>query len=326
LDKLSENSDKSLVKGADRRMLKSMTGYGRAQKQIDDRDILVEIKSVNSRFLEQNVRISRNYTYLEEELKSLVKTKVARGKTEISVTITLTEGKKADIKVNEEMVRGYLEAMKEYNLSTKEEKYHLSDDYDNTYSSFISMKWANMLQLPDIFRIEKVQDNEEEIKKDVLDVAQQALNAFVQMREIEGEKLAEDIRSRADYILSQVTVIEEHAPMLTEKYRERLFTKISEILQSTSIDEQRILTEAAVFSEKTAVDEETVRLKSHISQLKTLLSQNESVGRKLDFLVQEMNREVNTIGSKIQDVNITAIVVNIKSEIEKIREQIQNIE
>ena len=307
-------------------MLKSMTGYGRAQKQVDGRDILVEIKSVNSRFLEQNVRISRNYTYLEEELKSLVKTKVSRGKTEIAVTITLTEGKKADIKVNEEMVRGYLEAMKEYNLSTKEEKYHLSDDYDNTYSSLVSMKWANMLHLPDIFRIEKVQDDEEEIKKDVLDVAQQALNAFVQMRETEGEKLAEDILSRAEDISNQVAVIEEQAPMLTEKYRERLFAKISEILQSTSIDEQRILTEAAVFSEKTAVDEETVRLKSHISQLKTLLSQNDSVGRKLDFLVQEMNREVNTIGSKIQDVNITAIVVNIKSEIEKIREQIQNIE
>lgn len=307
-------------------MLKSMTGYGRAQNQIDGRDILVEIKSVNSRFLEQNVRISRNYTYLEEELKSLVKSKVSRGKTEISVTITLTEGKQADIKVNEEIVRGYLDAMKEYNLSTKEEKYHLSDDYDNTYSAIVSMKWANMLHLPDIFRVEKIQDDEEEIKKDVLKVAQQALNAFVQMRETEGEKLAEDILSRADYIFNLVSRIEEQAPALTEKYRERLFAKISEILQSTSIDEQRILTEAAIFSEKTAVDEETVRLKSHISQLKMLLKQNESVGRKLDFLVQEMNREVNTIGSKIQDVNITAIVVDMKSEIEKIREQIQNIE
>ncbi|MBR4318969.1 MAG: YicC family protein [Oscillospiraceae bacterium] len=307
-------------------MLKSMTGYGRAQNQIDGRDILVEIKSVNSRFLEQNVRISRNYTYLEEELKSLVKSKVSRGKTEISVTITLTEGKQADIKVNEEIVRGYLDAMKEYNLSTKEEKYHLSDDYDNTYSAIVSMKWANMLHLPDIFRVEKIQDDEEEIKKDVLKVAQQALNAFVQMRETEGEKLAEDILRRADYIFNLVSRIEEQAPALTEKYRERLFAKISEILQSTSIDEQRILTEAAIFSEKTAVDEETVRLKSHISQLKMLLKQNESVGRKLDFLVQEMNREVNTIGSKIQDVNITAIVVDMKSEIEKIREQIQNIE
>ena len=141
--------------------IRSMTGYGRGQKQLDGRDILVEIKSVNSRFLEQNVRISRNYTYLEEELKNLVKTKVSRGKTEISVTVNLVEGKKADIKVNEEMVRGYLEAMREYNRSMQEEKYHLSDDYDNVHLAFVSMKWANMLQLPDIFRIEKVQENEE---------------------------------------------------------------------------------------------------------------------------------------------------------------------
>ena len=146
------------------------------------------------------------------------------------------------------------------------------------------------------------------------------------MRETEGQKLAEDVLSRAEYIASQVAVIEEKAPELTEKYRERLFLKLSELLQNNSIDEQRILTEAAIFSEKTAVDEETVRLKSHVSQLKTLLEQEEAVGRKLDFLVQEMNREVNTIGSKIQDVEITAIVVDIKSEIEKIREQIQNIE
>ena len=304
-------------------MIRSMTGYGRAQKQIDGRDILVEIKSVNSRFLEQNVRIGRNYMYLEEELKSLVKTKVSRGKTEISVTITLVDGKKADIKVNDEIVRGYLDAMRNYNETTTEgEFYHLECDVRIP----AQMKWSSILQLPDVFRVEKVQDDEEAIRKEVLETAQSALEAFVQMRETEGEKLAEDVLSRAEYIASQVTVIEEKAPELTQKYRERLYTKLSEVLQSTAIDEQRILTEAAVFSEKTAVDEETVRLKSHISQLKNLMEQPESVGRKLDFLVQEMNREVNTIGSKIQDVNITAIVVDIKSEIEKIREQIQNIE
>ncbi len=304
-------------------MIRSMTGYGRAQKQIDGRDILVEIKSVNSRFLEQTVRIGRNYTWLEEELKSLVKTKVSRGKAEISVTITLVDGKKADIKVNEEIVRGYLEAMRSYNETAKEgEYYYLECDVRIP----AQMKWSSLLHLPDIFRVEKIQDDEEEIRKDVLEVAQQAIDAFVQMRETEGEKLAEDVRSRAGYIAAQVAVIEQKAPELTAKYRERLYTKLSEILQNTAIDEQRILTEAAVFSEKTAVDEETVRLKSHISQLKNLLGQEESVGRKLDFLVQEMNREVNTIGSKIQDVEITAIVVDMKSEIEKIREQIQNIE
>ncbi len=304
-------------------MIRSMTGYGRGQKQIDGRDILVEIKSVNSRFLEQIVRIPRNYTWLEEELKSLVKTKVSRGKIEISVTITLVDGKKADIKVNDEIVRGYLEAMRNYNETVQEgEFYHL--EYDNRIPA--QMEWASLLHLPDIFRVEKIQDDEEEIRRDVLEVTEQALENFVAMRQTEGEKLSEDVRNRAEYINSQVNLIEQKAPELTQKYRERLYTKLSEILQSTAIDEQRILTEAAIFSEKTAVDEETVRLKSHISQLKNLLGQKESVGRKLDFLVQEMNREVNTIGSKIQDVEITAVVVDMKSEIEKIREQIQNIE
>ena len=304
-------------------MIRSMTGYGRGQKQIDGRDILVEIKSVNSRFLEPIVRIPRNYTWLEEELKSLVKTKVSRGKIEISVTITLIDGKKADIKVNDEIVRGYLEAMRNYNETVQEgEFYHL--EYDNRIPA--QMEWASLLHLPDIFRVEKIQDDEEEIRRDVLEVTEQALENFVAMRQTEGEKLSEDVRNRAEYINSQVNLIEQKAPELTQKYRERLYTKLSEILQSTAIDEQRILTEAAIFSEKTAVDEETVRLKSHISQLKNLLGQKESVGRKLDFLVQEMNREVNTIGSKIQDVEITAVVVDMKSEIEKIREQIQNIE
>jgi len=307
-------------------MLKSMTGYGRAQKQIDGRDILVEIKSVNSRYLEQNVRIGRNYTYLEEELKSLVKTRATRGKVEIAVTINLIDGKKADIKVNDEIVRGYLDAMKEYNRTIPQENYALTDDYGDSYAGRVSMKWASILQLPDVFRVEKVQDDEEEIRKDVLEVTAQALENFVKMRETEGVKLYEDVDGRLDFIEEKTGIIEENAPALTEKYRERLFTKLSEILGSTAIDEQRILTEAAIFSEKTAVDEETVRLRSHISQMRNLLTQEESVGRKLDFLVQEMNREVNTIGSKIQDVNITAIVVDIKSEIEKIREQIQNIE
>lgn len=304
-------------------MIKSMTGYGRAQNQLDGRDILVEIKSVNSRFLEQNIRIGRNYTYLEEELKSLMKTKVSRGKVEISVTINLIEGKKADIKVNEEIVRGYLSAMREYNRNNTGNDVLLDDDLE---TPGFCIKWSSMMHLPDIFRVEKVQDDEEEIRKDVLETAAQALDAFVRMRETEGGKLAEDVLSRAEYIASQVSMIEEKAPELTAKYRERLYTKLTEILNNPAIDEQRILTEAAIFSEKTAVDEETVRLKSHLQQLKNLFNQPESVGRKLDFLVQEMNREVNTIGSKIQDVNITAIVVEIKSEIEKIREQIQNIE
>ena len=310
-------------------MLKSMTGYGRAQAQIGGRDILVEIKSVNSRYLEQNVRISRNYTYLEENLKNLMKTRVARGKAEIAVSVTLVEGKKADIRVNEEIVRGYLDAMKAYNESAGDEYYLDPDgcfygDPDGLMTD--KMSWRTIVQLPDVFRVEKPQEDEEEIRRSVLGVAEQALAAFVEMRETEGEKLRADVLERLGIIESRVSVVEAEAPKLTEKYRERLYTRLSELLGSTTIDEQRILTEAAIFSEKTAVDEETVRLHSHIAQMRDMLAADGSVGRKLDFLVQEMNREVNTIGSKVQDVAITAVVVEMKSEIEKIREQIQNIE
>ncbi len=305
-------------------MLRSMTGYGRAQEQIGNRDILVEIRSVNSRYLEQNVRIGRTYTYLEEDLKSLLKSRVARGKVEIGVSITLTEGKKADIRVNADIVKGYLDAMQEYNraLSDDEQSYKLWDD-NFTEGSF---RWGTMLHLPDVFRVEKAQDDEDEVRAAVLGVAEKAIAAFIRMREVEGDKLRSDVLARLETLASCVSIVEKEAPKLTEKYRERLYAKISELLGSTSIDEQRILTEAAIFSEKTAVDEETVRLRSHLAQMETLLSEEGSIGRKLDFLVQEMNREVNTIGSKVQDVNMTAIVVEMKSEIEKIREQIQNIE
>ncbi|MBQ7002428.1 MAG: YicC family protein [Oscillospiraceae bacterium] len=304
-------------------MLRSMTGYGRAQEQVDNRDILVEIRSVNSRYLEQNVRIGRNYTYMEEELKSLLKTRIARGKVEIGVSITLTEGKKADIRVNADIVKGYIDAMAAFNQDAAIE-YALVDDAGEMNCQ--NFRWRTMLHLPDVFRVEKAQDDEDEVRAAVLGVAEKALDAFVAMREVEGEKLRADVLARLDAIDGCVKIVEEEAPRLTEKYRERLFAKLTELLGNTSIDEQRILTEAAIFSEKTAVDEETVRLHSHLGQMRTLLNEEGSVGRKLDFLVQEMNREVNTIGSKVQDVHITSVVVDMKSEIEKIREQIQNIE
>ena len=306
-----------------------MTGYGRAQAQLGGRDILVEIKSVNSRFLEPNVRIARSYTYLEEELKALLKTRVSRGKTEIAVTVTLVDGKRADIRVNDEIVRGYLEAMRDYSGRLEQESggiLSMNDGYGNSDGSCVHMNWADMLGMPDVFRIEKPQEDEEEIRSSVLAVAGQALDNFVAMRETEGVKLRADVEQRLDMIAALLSKVEEEAPALTEKYRERLYSRLSELLGSTQIDEQRILTEAAIFSEKTAVDEETVRLRSHLEQMRTMLAEPESVGRKLDFLVQEMNREVNTIGSKAQDLNVTRIVVDMKGEIEKIREQIQNIE
>lgn len=307
-------------------MLKSMTGYGRAQAQLDGRDILVEIRSVNSRYLEQNVRIGRNYAYLEEELKALLKTRASRGKAEISVSVTPLEGKKADIRVNEEIVRGYLDAMQAYDANTPGRYCLLPDQAPQAAGLPGRMSWSSFMQLPDVFRVEKPQEDEEAVRRGVLTVAEEALAAFVAMRETEGEKLREDILHRLELIGASVAVVEQEAPRLTERYRERLYAKLKEILGNTAIDEQRILTEAAIFSEKTAVDEETVRLRSHITQMRSMLDAPESVGRRLDFLVQEMNREVNTIGSKVQDVDITAVVVDMKSELEKIREQIQNVE
>ncbi len=292
-------------------MIKSMTGYGRGQQIIDGREITVEIKSVNHRYFEFSARVPRAYGYLEEKLKSFVQGKVARGKVDVGVTIFNIEGKDAQIEVNQSIATGYVEALRKAN-----ETIGLTDD----------LTLSQLIRLPDIFNVVKTTEDEEVIWNLVKTVAEEALDNFVSMRETEGHKMKDDIKSRLAYISELVKKVEERSPLVTEAYRERLYNKISEILNDKKIDEQRILTEAAIFSEKTAVDEETVRLKSHIQQFTALLDTTDSVGRKLDFLIQEFNRESNTIGSKAQDVEITRIVVELKSEIEKIREQIQNIE
>lgn len=292
-------------------MIRSMTGYGRSQQTLDGREILVEIKSVNHRYFEFSARVPRAYGYLEEKLKSFLQGKVSRGKVEMGVTIYNIEGKDALIEVNSSIAKGYVDALRKANATLE-----LKDD----------ITLSNLIRLPDIFNVIKNTEDEEVIWNDVKIAAEEALNNFVSMREAEGVKMREDVEQRLDYIERLVEKVEERSPMVTEAYRERLFNKLSEILNDKKIDEQRILTEAAIFSEKTAVDEETVRLKSHINQFRNLLEINEPVGRKLDFLIQEFNRESNTIGSKAQDVEITKIVVELKSEIEKIREQIQNIE
>ena len=292
-------------------MIRSMTGYGRSQQTLDGREILVEIKSVNHRYFEFSARVPRAYGYLEEKLKSFLQGKVSRGKIEMGVTIYNIEGKDALIEVNSSIAKGYVDALRKANESLM-----LKDD----------ITLSNLIRLPDIFNVIKNTEDEEVIWNDVKIAAEEALNNFVSMRETEGLKMREDVEQRLDYIEKLVGKVEERSPMVTEAYRERLYNKLAEILNDKKIDEQRILTEAAIFSEKTAVDEETVRLKSHINQFRNLLEINEPVGRKLDFLIQEFNRESNTIGSKAQDVEITKIVVELKSEIEKIREQIQNIE
>ncbi len=292
-------------------MIKSMTGFGRAEEVLNGRDILVEIRSVNHRYYEFSSRIPRAYGYIEEKLKSLLNGRIARGKTEVSVTVSSVEGKEAVIEVNEAIASGYVDALRKAN-----EKLGLTDD----------ITLSQMMRLPDIFTVRKVQDDEDQVWQDVKAVTEKALDNFVRMRETEGVRMKEDFLFRLENIEKMVSDVEVRSPEVNAAYRDRLYNKIKEVLADKNVDESRLLTEAAIFADKTAVDEETVRLRSHINQFRSMLELDEPVGRKLDFLIQEFNREANTIGSKAQDAKITKTVVELKSEIEKIREQIQNIE
>lgn len=292
-------------------MIKSMTGFGRCLETINGRDILVEIKSVNHRYYEFSARVPRAYGFLEEKMKTFLQGRISRGKVDVGITVYNLNGEDEIIEVNKEIAKEYITALRGAN-----EELGLIDD----------LTLSRIMRLPDIFNVRKAQEDEEVVWNDVKQVAEKALDNFIAMREKEGVKMKEDILSRLDYITELVGKVEERSPVVTENYRKRLFDKLTEILEDKKIDEQRIITEAAIFSEKTAVDEETVRLRSHIAQCRELLNSDEAVGRKLDFLIQEFNRESNTIGSKGQDIDITKIVVELKSEIEKIREQIQNIE
>ncbi len=298
-------------------MPRSMTGYGRAQRLEDGRDVLVEIRAVNHRYYEFSARMPRACLYLEEKLKSFLNGRIGRGKVEVSVTITRPDGKDAQIAVNRSVAEGYVNALRKLNQELGENGGLWMND-DLTLSS--------LLRLPDVFTVTKEQDDENAVWAVVSAAAAEALDSFVNMRQAEGERLAADLSNKLDGLEVMLRQVETIEPGVAESYRQRLYSKLTELLADTNIDEQRILTETAIFAEKTAIDEETVRLHSHIAQFRTLLQAEEPIGRKLDFLVQEMNREVNTIGSKAQDLSITRLVVDMKSEIEKIREQIQNIE
>lgn len=292
-------------------MIKSMTGFGRGRKLLHGRDITVEIRAVNHRYYEFSARMPRSMGFAEEKLKSLLQGKINRGKVEAAVLVNNVEAADEKISINREIVAEYIEAVR----SVKDE-FNLTDD----------LGLSNVLRIPDAFTVVKTETDEEQLWEDVKSAAEEALEHFIAMRENEGERMKRDILSRLDKIEGWVGIVEERSPAIVEDYRKRLYDKMCEVLNTTNIDESRILLEAGIFSEKTAVDEETVRLRSHIAQFRTMLESGEPIGRKLDFLVQEMNRETNTIGSKVQDIEVTKIVVDQKSEIEKIREQIQNIE
>lgn len=294
-------------------MIRSMTGYGRAQMTIDTMSITVELRSVNHRYFEFNSRVPRNYGFLDEKLKSFIGSLVARGKVECYVSVENLEDGEVEILVNHSLANSYINALNE--LAERNDLV-LRDD----------LVLSTLARNNDIFAVHKQEADEEKIWNAIKTVTEEAVAKFVSMREAEGEKLKADVLYRADEILKKVSVIEERSPETVKEYNDKLLARINEFLSDVQVDEQRILTECAIFADKVAVAEETVRLRSHIDQLRLFMDSNEAIGRKIDFLVQEMNREANTIGSKAQDVTIARNVIDIKAEIEKIREQIQNIE
>ena len=292
-------------------MIKSMTGYGRSVQIVDGMNITVEIKSVNHRYFEFSSRVPRSFGFLEEKLKSYFMGRLTRGKMECYVSLETVEEPDTIVSLNHPLIKGYLAAYEEL---------------EKTYGLENNIKVSDISRIPDAFSLRKEAADEDRIWAAVEAVAAEALAGFVAMREKEGERLKADVASRLDIILENVAFIEERSPETVKEYNEKLVARLNELLEDAHIDEQRLLTEAAIFADKIAVAEETVRLRSHISQMRSFLEADEAIGKKMDFLIQEFNREANTIGSKASDVEIARKVVEIKAEIEKIREQIQNIE
>ena len=292
-------------------MIRSMTGFGRAQVSVEGYNITVEIRSVNHRYFEFYAKMPRAYSFLEEKVKALLSTGISRGKVECSIQLEATADESVVVSVNEPLAKGYVDAVRQI-----ADTFNLPDD----------MTAFTVARFSDVLSVSKAPVDEDALWSKVEPVVKAALAEFVAMRETEGERLLNDVLSRAHTILEKVALVEAESPETVKAYRERLEQKMRELLDSANIDEQRLITETAIFADKIAVDEETVRLRSHIKQLESFFEAEGPVGKKLDFLIQEMNRETNTIGSKSQNTKIAYIVVDIKSEIEKIREQIQNIE
>ena len=292
-------------------LIKSMTGYGRSVQTVNGREFTVEIRSVNNRYLDCTVKLPKALSFAEDAVKQAVKQAVSRGKVDVFITMRSEGGSEAKVTLNPTMVEGYLAAMNEMAA-----KYGITND----------VSVSVIARMPDVFTIEKPEVDEEQLKGDLMAVVGAALEGYNAMRTTEGAALDADLRSRGETILGLVAQVEAGNGQTVIDYRTRLENKLREVLANTSIDESRILTEAAIFADKVAVDDETVRLRSHLRQMNSMLDAGGAMGRKLDFLLQEMNREANTIGSKCSDVNLARIVVDIKAELEKIREQTQNIE
>ena len=292
-------------------MIKSMTGYGGAKGSVEGLEISVELKSVNNRYLDTSVRLPRSFLFAEDGIKAAVQRHISRGKVDVFVSVDSSAAGDMTVKINEPLLKGYMEAI---------------NSIANDYGLPNDMTAMSICRFPDVLSVEKKEMDAEAITAGIVAVAEDALKDFDAMRLREGEKLRDDVLSKLETIDSLVSTVEQESPKTLADYRARLESKMAEVLGSAGIDENRILAEAAIFADRIAVDEETVRLRSHMSQLKTMISGDSPTGRKIDFLIQEFNREANTIGSKCQNSSIAHVVVDLKSEIEKIREQIQNIE
>ena len=288
-----------------------MTGYGRAVETVNGREFTVELRSVNNRYLDCNVKMPRSLSFAEEAVKQAVKNAISRGKVDVFITLRSENGTDAKITLNTAVVEGYLAAMEQM-----AQNYAVQNDISVSLLS----------RMPEVFTVEKPEVDEAQLLADLMQVVSQALEGYDAMRQTEGKALEADLRNRGAAIEEMVSQVEAGNAQTVVDYRARLEAKLKEVLANTAIDESRILTEAAIFADKVAVDEETVRLRSHLQQMYAMLSGGGAVGRKLDFLLQEMNRETNTIGSKCTDVRLARIVVDMKAELEKIREQTQNIE
>ena len=293
-------------------MIKSMTGYGRARAMLHLRDITVEVRSVNNRYLDCTVKMPRMYAFAEDAIKQCVQQAVSRGKVDVYITVDASAADVAKVTVNRELAGQYAAAFRELAQVCGQETYSVSPE---TLSRF-----------PDVLTVTKADEDLETVSADLCTVLREALDAYNAMRAVEGKKLAEDISHRLDVILDNTARVEQRSPETVAEYRAKLTARMQEVLQSATVDPQRILTEAAIYADKVAVDEETVRLRSHVAQLRTMLESDEPMGRKMDFLIQEVNRESNTIGSKCSDVAIAQVVVDLKAEVEKMREQVQNVE
>ena len=292
-------------------MLKSMTGYGRREAVTDGKKILVEIKSVNHRYSDYNIKVQRHLGFLEDKIRKHVSSAITRGKVDIYLNVENFETADKEIRLNREIARNYIEVLHELR-----DEFGLKDD----------ITVSNVARNSDIFQTERVEEDEEQLWNTVKTVLDCALGDFVAMREREGERIEKDLCDRIEYMRTLVTTIDERSPQTVQEYSDRLYEKIKEVLDGREIDEARILTEVAIYADKVAVNEETVRLTSHFAEFDNIIGSGEPAGRRLDFLIQEINREVNTIGSKASDIEIAKTVVTLKGEIEKLREQIQNIE